>query len=226
MIKYYGTPCSPISTFKNALTGKNVLIPFTRRDDFNRAVSMCNKILIDNGAFSVWKKGISIDWDTYYIWITEVWDNIDYFIIPDVIDGTELENNQLIEDFFINHSKLKTKALPVWHIDESFERLQELANTFEYVAFGSSGKYATVGNKEWHIRMDEVMRFICDDLGYPKVKIHMLRCLNQKIFTKYPFYSGDSTNLARNHKRDGWENIINRHHYYNSPTTYKIGDKK
>lgn len=221
MIKFYGTPLSPIKIFEEALTGKNVLIPFPRRDDFNRAVQLCNKIMIDNGAFTFWTKKKAINWEDYYTWVDKVMDQIDYFIIPDVIDGTEEENDQLIKDFFISYSSMKCKAIPVWHIDESFDRLERLMDTFDYIAFGSSGDFATLGTKEWHARMHEVMGIVCNKRGRPKVKIHMLRCLNPKIFTRYPFYSGDSTNLARNHKRDGWEAIINRNHYQKSPRRYK-----
>lgn len=226
MIKFYGTPLSPIKIFEEALTGKNVLIPFPRRDDFNRAVKLCNKIMIDNGAFTFWTKKKAINWDDYYIWVDTVMDQIDYFIIPDVIDGTEEENDQLIANYFKrnfnNRSAInKQKAIPVWHVAESTDRLERLMDTFDYIAFGSSGEYQTLGTKEWHKRMDEVMGIVCDKRGRPKVKIHMLRCLNPKIFTKYPFYSGDSTNLARNHKRDGWQNIINRNHYQRSPRRYK-----
>ncbi len=70
--------------------------------------------------------------------------------------------------------------------------------------------------------MNEAMKIVCDNTGKPKVKIHMLRCLNPKIFTQYPFYSGDSTNLARNHSRDGWHQILSRIEKYNSPKNYKF----
>ena len=66
------------------------------------------------------------------------------------------------------------------------------------------------------------MRIICNSDGIPQTKIHMLRCLNPKVFTKYPFYSGDSTNLARNHSRDGWQQILERIEKYNSPSFYKF----
>ena len=68
--------------------------------------------------------------------------------------------------------------------------------------------------------MNDVMKVVCDKEGYPKLKIHMLRCLNPKIFTLYPFYSGDSTGLAQNHSRDGWRQITTRIEKYNSPKRY------
>jgi hypothetical protein len=83
-----------------------------------------------------------------------------------------------------------------------------LCNTFDYIALGSSGEYWKIGTIEWFNRMDEAMKVICNELGYPKVKVHMLRCLNPKIFTKYPFYSADSSNLAQNHHIKGGEIIL------------------
>ena len=68
--------------------------------------------------------------------------------------------------------------------------------------------------------MNEVMKKVCDKDGYPKVKIHMLRCLNPDIFLLYPFYSGDSTGLAQNHSRDGWRKIVANIEKYNSPEKY------
>lgn len=217
MIKYYGTPLSPVKVFNEALTGRNVLIPFPRPDNLKRAIDKCDKIIIDNGAFSIWRKGGSIDWDIYYNFVLELLDRIEIFFIPDVIDGTEEENDELIKDYIAMNI---SKGVPIWHVDESLERLERLADTFDYIAIGSAGEYAQLGTPQWHNKMDKAMRVLCDSGGYPKVKIHMLRCLNKRIFTQYPFYSGDSTALAQNHKRDGWENITERVEKYDSPKRY------
>lgn len=228
MIKYHGTPLTPIRIFKSALTNRNCLIPFGRNEDFKRAKEMCSKIMIDNSAFSMWTKGIIVDWNEYYKWVEEIYDDIEHFIVPDVIDGTEEENDELINNFFSKVKKLRykfdftLKAIPVWHIAESFERLERLMNNFDYIAFGSSGEYSELGTYEWHKRMNETMKVVCDENGKPKVKIHMLRCLNPKIFTQYPFYSGDSTNLARNHSKRGWQNILKGIEPYFSPSQYKF----
>ena len=42
------------------------------------------------------------------------------------------------------------------------------------------------------------MDVICDRDGRPVCKIHGLRMLNTGIFTRFPFASADSTNIARN----------------------------
>jgi len=219
MIKYHGTPCSPIRVFEEAFTGRNVLIPYPRPDDMKRAVKLCNKIILDNGAFSIWRKGGTPNWDNFYKWVDLHIDRIEFFFIPDVIDGSEKENNKLIKDYF---KRSYTKGVPIWHINESIKRLKKLSKKFDYIAFGSAGEYSQLGTDKWHNKMKEAMKVICDDNGVPKVKIHMLRCLNYKIFTKYPFYSGDSTNVAMNHNRKGWKPIIERIETYNSPKIFKF----
>lgn len=225
MIKYHGTPITPNRIFDEALDSRNCLIPFPRREQFRRAVKTCDKIIIDNGAFTIWKKGINIDWNEYYEWIESVVDDIDYFFIPDVIDGSEEENDLLISNFFlkfINNDKVINKAIPIWHVNESIKRIDRLIDSFDYIAIGSAGEYAELGTEKWHKRMNDVMSVICNSEGVPKVKTHMLRCLDPRIFTKYPFYSGDSTNLARNHSKRGWRNIINGIEKYNSPKTFNF----
>lgn len=227
MIKYHGTPITPNDVFDKSMLGKNCLIPFPNPANLKRAIKICDKVIVDNGAFTLWRKGGVIDWDKYYKWLDNFKENIEFYFIPDVIDGTEQENDELIEDYFM---RKQTKGVPIWHINESIERLKRLAEKFDYLAFGSAGEYAELGTDEWHEKMNEAMIEICDKDGKPKIKIHMLRCLNPVIFTRYPFFSGDSTNLAQNHSKynsskgtnDGWKILINRIEKYNSPEKYKF----
>ena len=209
--------------FYEAFTDKNVLIPYPRPDDMQRALQVCNKIIIDNGAFSVWRKRIVVDWADFYTWVKKFIDRIEFFLIPDVINGTEKENNDLLERYKANRAALKSKGVPIWHVNESLERLDYLSDQYEYIAFGSAGQYAQLGTLAWHSKMNEAMRVVCDGDGTPKVKIHMLRCLDPKLFTQYPFFSGDSTNVAVNHHRTGWENIMSRIEGADSPYKYAGG---
>jgi len=217
MIKYYGTPLTPRDKFIEIMTGRNCLIPYPRPQDLNRALQVCNKIIIDNGAFTIWRQGGEADWNKFYEWLHPFKSQIEFYFIPDIIDGTEEENDELIRDYI---SRGETKGVPIWHVNESFERLERLMDSFDYIAFGSAGEYGQLGTQKWYNQMDKAMRVVCDGQGRPKVKIHMLRCLDPKIFTQFPFFSGDSTSLAQNYKRDGWENITSRIERYNSPNKY------
>lgn len=225
MIKYHGTPMTPKSVFMEAMVNKNVLISYAVKRNLKEAISICDNIILDNGAYTFWNRKVNVDWNKYYNWINKHYKDISYFIIPDIIDGTEIENDLLIESFELEYSKLKDKAMPVWHIAESIDRLIMLSKKYNYIAFGSSGEYKKVGTNKWHTRMKEVMNIICDKNGYPPFKIHMLRCLDIRVFVHYPFYSGDSTNVCQNYKKyntpkevnNGYRYLINKIESKDSP---------
>jgi len=219
MKKFYVTPVTPNSVFDEHLADKNLVISYLRPDNYSRAVKNKQTIYFDNGAFTFFRKKITPNYDKFYSFLEDKF--FDKFFIPDIIDGTEEQNNKLIEEV-PNH--LKYKAIPVFHLHESLERLKMLINEWSYIALGSSGKYWNFGTKEWFARMDQIMQIVCNKDGKPLVKIHMLRCLNKDIFTKYPFYSGDSSNFARNHKRDTPEVILNNIEPYNSPLFYDFSN--
>jgi len=237
MLKYYGTPITSKDNrvFKEMFTGeRSCLIPFSDFRNIEIAKELSNNIIIDNGAFTTWGKEKRGDihkvcwkthWDKYYTFVDKHIEDIEMFFIPDVIDGTEEENDELIAKYFIRYiAEEKRKGVPIWHINESLERLERLVDNFDYIAFGSVGEYAQLGTPKWENKMDKAMRKVCDKEGCPKVKIHMLRCLDPKIFTRYPFYSGDSTSLAQNHSKKGWKNIAQGVEKYSSPKRYDFRD--
>ena len=91
----------------------------------------------------------------------------------------------------------KYNSVPVWHMHESLDRLEQLLE-FPRIALGSSGAYAKVGNDSWWKRMVEAMRIICGSDGVPKVKLHGLRMLDPGVFSKLPLASADSCYVSRN----------------------------
>lgn len=50
--------------------------------------------------------------------------------------------------------------------------------------------------------MGQAMEVVCPS-GRPEVKLHGLRMLDPEVFTRFPFSSADSTNVARNIGIDG-----------------------
>ena len=88
-------------------------------------------------------------------------------------------------------------GVPVWHLHESLDRLDLLANAYSLVALGSSGEYASPDSPKWWARMAEVMECVCID-GQPVTKLHGLRMLDPTILAHLPLASADSTNVARN----------------------------
>jgi len=206
MIHYHGLPITPATVAHKAIEAGHAFVSFRHNDQLTVAIEVCQSFAIDNGAFSAWKSGKPItDWNEFYNWALNLKKvpSCDFAVIPDVIDGNEADNDALLKD-----CPLPTWfGAPVWHLHESLERLEYLANTYVRVCFGSSGEFATVGTQQWWSKMGQAMRVICDDLGRPCCKIHGLRMLDTSIFTKFPFSSADSTNIGRNVGIDAhWRN--------------------
>jgi hypothetical protein len=120
----------------------------------------------------------------------------DFVVIPDVIDGSEADNDQLIWEAQLHLPEWS--LAPVWHLHERIGRLEELAMDNLRICFGSSGDYAEIGTASWWRRIGEAMKVVCDESGKPLVKLHGLRMLDPAVFTKIPFASADSTNIGRN----------------------------
>lgn len=204
MIHYHGTPITPQSVLL-ALTGRNFCVSYANPGD----LAICHKrgqsVMLDNGAFSIWRKGHgNIDVDDYWLW-AQSW--LDYpttwCVIPDIIDGDEIDNDRLIGRWFSLTGSFKS-SVPVWHVHESLDRLDRLVNGFDKVCIGSSGEFSRVGSLKWLLRMDDAFDIICRGSGRPRTWVHMLRGLSQ-CGSDYPFASADSTNIASNHfrKRNG-----------------------
>lgn len=196
MIHYHGTPCGAtredVSRF---LARRHALISFFRPEDIGTAAEVCQSFCIDNGAFSAWKSGHSVnDWSAYYEWLG-LWINhpaCDWAIIPDVIGGTEGENDRLIDQWQLG----RHKGVPVWHMHESLDRLDRLCE-WPRVALGSSGEFSEVGDRRWWDRMADAMDVCCRN-GTPRTKLHGLRMLDPAVFHRLPLASADSTNAVRN----------------------------
>ena len=200
MIHYHGGPITPTSAALNAWTAGHAMISFAHAEQLPLAAEVCQSFALDNGAYSIWRaSGGKIDLDEFDKWIWK-WINhpsLDFFLIPDIIDGSEMQNDALIARYY-TVTPYKFHATPVWHLHESIDRLIRLAKMFKRVALGSSGKYSEPGNSDWWNRMAEAMRAICDGSGQPWCKLHGLRMLDPTIFSHLPLASADSCNIARN----------------------------
>lgn len=197
MIPYHGTPVGGTrQDVARFLLGRHALVPFPRQDDMGAVAECCQSFVFDNGAFSTWKRGEPLDVDGFTRWV-EQWHRhpgFDWALIPDDIEGDEAANDALLRDW----PKHKLKGVPVWHLHESTERLVRLCRQFETVALGSSGRWATPGTAAWWARMSEAMNAICDEQGRPMARLHGLRMLDPRVFSRLPLASADSTNAAVN----------------------------
>lgn len=196
MIHYHGVPITPEDNAVRVLCGRHAMVSFANSEQIDLVADICQTFALDNGAFSAWRSGTPIsDWSVYYDFV-RAWSkhpSFDFALIPDVIDGSEFDNDVLTAGWRLG----KEVGVPIWHMHESLDRLSKLISYWPRIAVGSSGKYASIGNRKWWSRISEAMKILCPH-GYPLVKIHGLRMLDPEVFTRIPFSSADSTNVARN----------------------------
>ncbi|EDW2791983.1 hypothetical protein H3N91_000238 [Salmonella enterica] len=179
-----------------AVTGSGAFVSFIRPDQMDASLKWADLVGVDCGAFSAWRRKITINWLDYYHWLERYYehDKLAFFVIPDVVEGGEVDNDKLIGQL---PQEFRAKAVPVWHLHESIERLIALCYEWPRVAFGSSGEFSTIRTKAWHSRMIQAFDAIyCQrDL---KTRIHGLRMLDGRVLGAYPLDTADSTNLACN----------------------------
>lgn len=197
MIHYHGLPITPDTAAEAALRAGHAFVSFAYPEQMGLAVAACQSFAVDCAAYTAWKAQRPVtDWTAYYVFAeaAKLQPTCDFAVIPDVIDGTEADNDALVAEWPFP----KWFGAPVWHLHESLERMERLASEWPRVCLGSSGDYAKIGTEQWWRRMHTVMRLICDDAGHPICRLHGLRMLDPNVFRKFPFASADSTNIARN----------------------------
>lgn len=180
-----------------AFAGRNAMVSYSDPRQMDVAVEICHSVIGDCGSFGKWKAGLPYDFAGYMTWAAH-WlrhPAVRWVIIPDKIDGTEEENDDLIAEWELPANV----SVPVYHMHESPDRLARLIDAgYVQVAIGSSGQFAEIGTRKWWRRIAEIMEVACDEDGYPLAKLHGLRMLDSTVTSHLPLHSGDSCNVARN----------------------------
>jgi hypothetical protein len=196
VIHYHGGPITPATCALRAWRARHAFISYFAPRQITLAAEVCQSFALDNGAFSFWKAKCVPQWEGYYEWALQ-WlqhPGCDFALVPDVIEGTEEENDALAAKWRIP----RHQSAVVWHTNESIDRLLRLAQAWPRVCIGSSGQYDVSKPAAFLARMREVLPAILTAEGYPICKLHGLRMLNPTIFSQIPLASADSTNVARN----------------------------
>lgn len=127
MIHYHGTPFgSTRQDTARFLAGRHALVPYPRQDDMGIVAAVCQDFAFDNGAFTIWKQGGALDTRGYLEWV-KAWcqhPGFEWALIPDIIEGSEEENDALVEEFQAEGGAWY--GVPVWHLHESIGRLERL----------------------------------------------------------------------------------------------------
>lgn len=193
MIHYH---CFDINPTDKALkmAGRHLLVSFAYPARVDLAHQIGQSVMLDNGAFTIWRKGIDIRWSEYYAWADRWLDcPTTWAIIPDVIDAGPEAQDALIAQWPWG----RNQSAPVWHTDEPINRLQRLCDFWPRVCIGSSAQHP-VGMPAWRRVMDETFNAIAKrNIRIPY--LHGLRM--QSVCADYPFASVDSADIARNNNR-------------------------
>lgn len=176
---------------------RHAFISFARPEQIELAAELSQSFALDCGSYAAWNSGEPIsNWTPYYDWCFE-WirhPGCDFVIIPDVIDGTEAENDALIALCPLP----SFSAVPVWHLHESLPRLARLVAAWPRIAIGSSGQFERTKTPQWYDRIDDAMSILCDSDGRPLRKIHGLRLLDAELIKILPVSSGDACTVGFN----------------------------
>ena len=196
MIHYHGTPITPVEALYE-LAGRCFCVSHISPADVRRCHEIGQSVMLDNGAFSAWKRGAKTNWQKFYAWCDKWLDYPTTWVVPpDVIDAPSQEQDAILNEW--PHGK--QRAAPVWHMDEPIYRLCRLVDAgWSRVCIGSTAEYAVVLSEAWERRMDEVWDQLAQTFGRTPA-IHMLRGM-QLSGKRWPFASVDSTDIAQNHHR-------------------------
>ena len=196
MIHYHGTPITPKKVLLE-MSGRHFCVSYARPDDLTDCLRIGQSVMLDNGAFTAFTKGKPMDVDGYYRWLEEHLRHPHWAVVPDVIDGSEDEQRENMRGWPFP----KELSAPVWHLGLSIDWLLELADNWPRICLGSSGQFWEVGSPTWAKRMDEAFEALTRSRVHLPW-IHGMRMLSQSD-GPWPLASADSTNVARNYKRNG-----------------------
>lgn len=196
MIHYHGTPITPRSELQR-MAGMHFCVSFAAPSDAEWCLSHGQSVMWDNGAFSIWRSGKTLDLAKFAAWVEPRLGHPHWAIVPDVIGGEVSDNLKMISEW----PHRRDLSAVVWHMNEPIDHLLRLADMgFGKLCFGSPERCDPVGSDAWSRRADEAFNAMAKRGPLPWV--HMLRGL-ALCGSRWPFASADSTNVARNFKNIG-----------------------
>ena len=101
MRHYHGLPITPATAAYEAVKQGHAFVSFAHKQQLGVAIEVCQSFAVDNGAFSAWKSGSPVqDWSEFYDFALDClrYPHCDWIVIPDVIDGSEADNDALLAE--------------------------------------------------------------------------------------------------------------------------------
>jgi hypothetical protein len=147
------------------------------------------QIILDSGAYTAWTKGVKIDLDEYIQFIKDHSDIFDVYINLDVIGDPE--------GSFQNWKYMKKAGLdplPVYHNGAPIHYLEAYMEACDYIGFGAIAIRHTTQRVMGLRHIWD--KYLLDEQGNPKRKMHGLGLTAIDIMTLFPWYSVDSASCV------------------------------
>jgi hypothetical protein len=160
--------------------------------------------MLDSGAFSVWNSGKVIDLNDYVSYIKEYSEVYNYVITLDVIPGKPGQRKVTVKDksealkqgirnteLILEKGVPKDKLLPVFHMGEPFDILEQMAESFGYLCISTVLDRAPAERVAWVRRCYRVLKPVIH-----KIKVHGLATTTPDLLQAFPWHSVDSAGWA------------------------------
>lgn len=145
------------------------------------------ELFLDSGAFSAWSQEKEIKIQDYINFIKKHENVIDVYANLDVIGNAKATwSNQIIME------QAGLDPLPVFHYGEDIKWLKRyLTKDYNYISLGGMVPISTPNLIPW---LDQLFtKFLTNEKGFPKIKIHGFGLTSLSLMLRYPWYSVDST---------------------------------
>lgn len=143
-------------------------------------------VMIDSGAYSVSRKGLTINLDEYIAFCVDMQKRVPHavFVNLDVIgDGAQSYAN------WRTMRRAGLKPLPVYHVNTEEKWLQKYLDHTDYVAIGAVANKGSVKR----VSLDRIWeRYLIDRERKPIAKVHAMGITSFPLLLRYPWFSVDS----------------------------------
>ena len=150
-------------------------------------------LFLDSGAFSAFTKNVDINIDEYIEFIKKYEQHLDVYANLDVIKNAEAT--------MVNQRYMESKGLhplPVYHLGSDHSYLEHYSENYEYIGLGGMAGIDTP-KPTIIAQLDELwMKYLANEDGTARVKVHGFACTGTELVKRYPWYSVDSTSWVLN----------------------------
>jgi len=152
------------------------------------------KIVLDSGAFSARKAGITLNVEDYAHFVKKYEDKLDHYFNLDVIGDGEIS--------YQNYMYMLSEGLspiPVYHLNTPIRYLDFYLKKSDYIGIGADGKWTTPATG--HTLNFLFRKYFTDSAGLLIIKVHALGLCSVQILHRYPWHSADTTAPFQNSVR-------------------------